>query len=117
FAPRLPSRLDRLAFSLLWHGLRLRVEIRPHEAVYSLRARARDGDAKLELRHHREPLVLTTDAPVTRPIPTATPIPSEPAQPADPPAYGAAQPAQTSKAVSVDVPSDRRDAGQPIPVG
>ncbi|WP_284699748.1 glycosyl hydrolase family 65 protein, partial [Actinoplanes solisilvae] len=84
FAPRLPSRLDRLAFSLLWHGLRLRVEIRPHEAVYSLRARDGDGDgdAKLELRHHGEPLVLTTDAPVTRPIPTATPIPSEPAQPA-----------------------------------
>ncbi len=29
FAPRLPSRIDRLAFSLLWRGLRLRVTVRP----------------------------------------------------------------------------------------
>ena len=27
FAPRLPSRINRLEFSLLWHGLRLRVEV------------------------------------------------------------------------------------------
>ena len=27
FAPRLPSRINRLEFSLLWHGLRLRVSV------------------------------------------------------------------------------------------
>jgi alpha,alpha-trehalose phosphorylase len=80
FAPRLPSRIDRLAFSLLWRGLRLHVTIHPHEAVYSLRTG--DGDAKLELWHHGEPLLLTTAAPVTRPIPDAVPLTGDPAQPA-----------------------------------
>jgi alpha,alpha-trehalose phosphorylase len=80
FAPRLPSRIDRLAFSLLWRGLRLQVTIHPQEAVYSLRNS--HSDAKLELLHHGEPLVLTTSAPVTRPIPAAVPLTGEPVQPA-----------------------------------
>ena len=77
FAPRLPSRLERLAFALLWHGMHLRVTIRPAEAVYSLR----DGDGRLELSHHGEPLILTTAAPVTRPIPPAVPLSDVPVQP------------------------------------
>ncbi|MCM4084391.1 glycoside hydrolase family 65 protein [Paractinoplanes hotanensis] len=81
FTPRLPRRIDRLAFSLLWHGLRLRVTVSAHEAVYSLRGNDNAG-AELELRHHGEPLVLTTEASVTRPIPAAAPLTSEPAQPA-----------------------------------
>ncbi|GAA4462248.1 glycoside hydrolase family 65 protein [Phytohabitans houttuyneae] len=79
FAPRLPSRIDRLAFSLLWQGLRLRVTVRPHEAVYSLRTS--DGDATLRLWHHGEPVLLTAATPVARPIPTATPLTEEPVQP------------------------------------
>jgi len=79
FAPRLPSRIDRLAFSLLWRGMRLQVTIRPGEAVYSLR----DGrsDTRLELWHHGERLVLTTDAPVARPIPVTVPLTGTPVQP------------------------------------
>jgi len=79
FAPRLPSRIHRLAFSMLWRGLRLRVSVRPHEAVYVLRA-DHDG-AELRLRHHGEPLVLTTAAPAIRPIPALVPLTAEPAQP------------------------------------
>jgi len=79
FAPRLPSRIDRLAFSLLWRGMRLRVTVRPGEAVYTLRDGP--GDAKLELVHHGEPLVVTTEAPVTRSIPPIVPQTGEPAQP------------------------------------
>ncbi|MBM2616403.1 glycoside hydrolase family 65 protein [Actinoplanes sp. LDG1-06] len=81
FAPRLPRGIERLAFSLLWRGLRLRVTIRPHEAVYSLRG-ADGGDAKLELWHHGTPLLLTTDAAVSRPIPPVVPLTPEPSQPA-----------------------------------
>ena len=79
FAPRLPRRIDRLAFSLFWRGLRLQVTVRSDEAVYSLRDGP--GDAKLRLVHHGEPLVLTTEAPVTRPIPAIVPLTGEPAQP------------------------------------
>jgi alpha,alpha-trehalose phosphorylase len=55
------------------------VTVRPEEAVYSLR----DGhdDAPLELRHHGEPLVLTTAAPVIRPIPALAPPAGDPTQP------------------------------------
>ncbi|WIM92909.1 glycosyl hydrolase family 65 protein [Actinoplanes oblitus] len=79
FAPRLPSRIERLAFSLLWRGLRLHVTVRPAEAEYSLRNG--DGDAELHLWHHGEPLVLTTTKPVTRPITPITPLTGVPDQP------------------------------------
>jgi alpha,alpha-trehalose phosphorylase len=55
------------------------VTIRPGEAVYSLRDGP--GDTALELVHHGEPLVLTTAAPVTRPIPALVPLTGEPLQP------------------------------------
>ncbi|GAA0505293.1 glycosyl hydrolase [Paractinoplanes deccanensis] len=77
FAPRLPSRIGRLAFSLLWHGRRLHVEVRPAEAVYSLR----NGGGEIELWHHGEPVVLTAGAPVRLPIPAAVPLTAEPVQP------------------------------------
>jgi alpha,alpha-trehalose phosphorylase len=79
FAPRLPARIRRLSFSLLWRGLRLQVTIRPHEAVYALRNG--DGGATLELAHHGESFVLTTAAPVTRPITATAPLTEEPLQP------------------------------------
>ena len=37
FAPRLPTRINRLEFSLLWRGLRLRVDVTSDEVTYSLR--------------------------------------------------------------------------------
>ncbi|MEV5766919.1 glycoside hydrolase family 65 protein [Micromonospora sp. NPDC052213] len=67
FAPRLSSRLGRLEFSLQWRGMRLRVDVRPHETTYALR----HGDPAdvLELRHHGETVRVTCDEPVTVPIP------------------------------------------------
>src|SRR5262249_58548425 len=48
FAPRLPSRLSRLEFSLLWHGHRLRGTISRSPATYSIRHGPR---TPLELLH------------------------------------------------------------------
>ncbi|MEV0397449.1 glycoside hydrolase family 65 protein [Polymorphospora rubra] len=79
FAPRLPSRIGRLEFSLMWHGRRLRVDVRPHEVTYSLRDG--DDDTRLELRHHGEEVTVTCDDPVTRPVPPAPPAGPTPRQP------------------------------------
>ena len=78
FAPRLPSRLDRLEFSILWHGLRLRVTVHADEATYTLRD---DGEERLELTHHGEPVIVTTASPVTCPIPPLHPLTARPEQP------------------------------------
>jgi alpha,alpha-trehalose phosphorylase len=64
FAPRLPERLNRLAFGICFRGRRLRVEIAPAEARYTLRT-----GAPLEFVHHGEPVTIGGGAPVTRPIP------------------------------------------------
>jgi alpha,alpha-trehalose phosphorylase len=66
FAPRLPSRLSRLAFGLVYRGRRLRVEVRPEGARYELL----EGSA-LEVVHHGEALTVAPDAPETRPLPSA----------------------------------------------
>ena len=76
FAPRLPSRLARLAFRLLYRGRRLRVEVHPHHAAYELL----DGEP-LELLHHGERFTLGPGAPDTRPLP---PVPDHP-RPEPPP--------------------------------
>src|SRR5438876_3429831 len=47
FAPRLPPRLERLAFRVRFRGRRLRVEIAKTEASYSV-----DGELGLEITHH-----------------------------------------------------------------
>jgi alpha,alpha-trehalose phosphorylase len=64
FAPRLPSRLTRLAFRILYRGRRLRVDVHQHHADYELL----DGEP-LELLHHGEPFTLGQGAPDTRPVP------------------------------------------------
>ncbi|MEV1287846.1 glycoside hydrolase family 65 protein [Micromonospora sp. NPDC049679] len=71
FAPRLPSRVTRLGFSLIWHGMRLRVDVEPHEVTYSLRDG--DPDATIDLQHHGEELTVTIDGPIIRPVPAAEP--------------------------------------------
>ncbi len=55
FAPRLPGRINRLEFSLLWRGLRLRVDVRSNEVTYSLRngGRGRPGRAAPPRRRRR----------------------------------------------------------------
>jgi alpha,alpha-trehalose phosphorylase len=75
FAPRLPSRLTRLRFRLLYRDRRLRVDVRRENACYELL----DGPP-LELAHHGERLTVAPDSPETRPIPRAPerPRPEQP---------------------------------------
>jgi alpha,alpha-trehalose phosphorylase len=78
FAPRLPSRIDRLEFSVIWQGQRLRVTVTRQEATYCVR----DAEgASVELTHHGEDLVVTVGEPVTRPIPKLEPLTAPPRQP------------------------------------
>ncbi|WFE96036.1 glycoside hydrolase family 65 protein [Micromonospora sp. WMMD987] len=80
FAPRLSSGLSRLEFSLQWRSMRLRVDVRPHQTTYSLRNGG--PDTAVELRHHGEPVRVTSAAPVTVPVPQARAGGPEPEQPA-----------------------------------
>jgi alpha,alpha-trehalose phosphorylase len=82
FAPRLPSRIGRLDFSLLWRGLRLRVSVRPKEVTYFLREGDHEDGSRIELLHHGEPLAVEVGKPVTRPVPEAQQPGPEPEQPA-----------------------------------
>jgi len=69
FAPRLPSRLTRLRFGLLYRGRRLRVEVRRDEATYELI----DGDP-LEVLHHGEPITIASGR-LKCPVPPAPEYP------------------------------------------
>jgi alpha,alpha-trehalose phosphorylase len=80
FAPRLPSRINNLEFSLLWRGLRLRVNVNAEEVTYSLRNGG--GSARLTLVHHGKEIEVTQVRPVTMPIPLAMPVGPAPTQPA-----------------------------------
>ncbi|MER5474380.1 glycosyl hydrolase family 65 protein [Streptomyces sp. NPDC002685] len=75
FAPRLPERFSRLAFSLELLGRRLRVEIQQDEATYTLAT----GDP-LEIHHYREPFTVNADKPHSLPIPAPRlrPAPDQP---------------------------------------
>jgi alpha,alpha-trehalose phosphorylase len=75
FAPRLPERLNRLAFSLEVLGRRLRVEIGREVATYTLAT----GDS-LEIHHYREPFTVDADKPRRLPIPAPRlrPAPDQP---------------------------------------
>ncbi|MFB9547013.1 glycoside hydrolase family 65 protein [Micromonospora sagamiensis] len=85
FSPRLPRRLTRLAFSLLWHGQRLRVAIAPEEVRYDL-PEAGPGTG-IDLWHDGERVRVTGDAPCVRPLPAAPdPGPEPPTPPGRRPA-------------------------------
>jgi alpha,alpha-trehalose phosphorylase len=81
FAPRLPSRIGRLEFSLLWHGLRLRVVVQPNKVTYFLRDGDYEDGARLELFHHGEPVTVEVGTPITVPIPEPRPPTPDPEQP------------------------------------
>ncbi|MFD9003578.1 glycoside hydrolase family 65 protein [Streptomyces sp. NPDC059582] len=66
FAPRLPERFGRLAFTLQLMGRRLRVEIGQDKATYTLLS-----GPPLTIRHHGEPVTLNGDGPAVRPVPPA----------------------------------------------
>jgi alpha,alpha-trehalose phosphorylase len=82
FAPRLPPRLERLCFRLVFRGRRLNVDIRRDEATYTTL-----NGAPLEIVHHGEAVTVFPEAPVTREIP---PAPHRPA-PSQPPGRGPAR--------------------------
>jgi alpha,alpha-trehalose phosphorylase len=75
FAPRLPPRLVRLTFRVVFRGRRLTVEATKTDATYTLAA-----GAPLQVAHHGEALTVSADAPVTREIPpvVARPRPTQP---------------------------------------
>ncbi|MES4891251.1 glycosyl hydrolase family 65 protein [Streptomyces sp. NPDC096012] len=75
FVPRLPEALSRVAFTVLVRGRRLRVDLERSRARYRLV----EGEPLVVL-HHGEPMTVTSDAPVDRPIPPA-PVRPEPQQP------------------------------------
>ncbi|MFG2127354.1 glycoside hydrolase family 65 protein [Streptomyces sp. NPDC048751] len=75
FAPRLPETFSRLAFSLQLLGRRLRVEIGPDKATYTLLS-----GPPLTIRHHGEEVALNGDGPAVRTIP-APPERQTPEQP------------------------------------
>ncbi len=76
FAPRLPEGLNRLAFTLMLRGNRLRVEVTPASATYLLA-----GGDPLNVSHHGTKLTLEPGKPQEHRI---SPIPSRP-KPSQPP--------------------------------
>jgi alpha,alpha-trehalose phosphorylase len=76
FAPRLPPRLQRLAFRLVYRGRRLHVEIDEAAATYTLLA----GEP-LATSHHGVPITVTCEEPLTMELPP-TPRRAAPTQPA-----------------------------------
>ena len=71
FAPRLPPRLGRLAFRLVFRDRKLKVEATQTQATYTLLA-----GTPVELSHHGKPITVSVDGAVTETIP---PAPSRPA--------------------------------------
>ncbi len=82
FAPRLPSRLVRLQFGLLYRGRRLRVEVRAHDATYELLA----GEA-LEILHHGDRITVQPGSPLDCPLPPPPQYPPTHAPPGRAPAF------------------------------
>ena len=75
FAPQLPTRLDRLAFRLVFRGRRLKVDVTKAEAVYTLL----DGNP-LGVGHHGKTILVSANDPVTQPVPPVVerPAPDQP---------------------------------------
>ncbi|MER6984885.1 glycosyl hydrolase family 65 protein, partial [Streptomyces carpinensis] len=75
FAPRLPEKFSRLAFSMLFRGRRLRVEFTQQSATYALLS-----GPPLTVRHHGEELRLEPNATTCRPVPPPKhrPAPEQP---------------------------------------
>jgi alpha,alpha-trehalose phosphorylase len=96
FAPRLPSAISRIAFSLRYRGRRLRVAAGAEEVTYELL----DGEP-VRIGHHGEDLTLGAD-PIRRKIPPAPVAPPvhQPAGRAPTPRFPAGTPAPCAAASS-----------------
>jgi alpha,alpha-trehalose phosphorylase len=75
FSPRLPPRLERLVFRMLFRRRLLRVVVTKPIATYEVL----EG-SPLEISHHGQPIVVSADGPVSGPIPP-TPQRASPTQP------------------------------------
>jgi alpha,alpha-trehalose phosphorylase len=76
FAPRLPSRLQRLSFGLIFRGTQLRIEVTKSDATYTVL----EG-APLEIAHHGDAFTVSASAAVTKRIPPLAvegPAPTQP---------------------------------------
>jgi alpha,alpha-trehalose phosphorylase len=79
FNPQLPNDITRLCFNLLWKGMRLKVDIGPDEATFSLR----DGEmGSVTFRHGDHDITLRAGESVTRKIARRAPLLPRPHQPA-----------------------------------
>jgi alpha,alpha-trehalose phosphorylase len=78
FEPVLPTGLDKLAFTVRWRGVRLRVAIGREEVTYSVH----DGpDASLTVFQAGEEIHVAAGKPVTRPAHQRKPLLPRPTQP------------------------------------
>jgi trehalose/maltose hydrolase-like predicted phosphorylase len=78
FEPILPTGLNKLAFSVRWRGVRLRVEIGRDQVTYSVH----DGpDASLTVFHAGEEIQVTAAKPVVCPVVPRKPLLPRPTQP------------------------------------
>jgi alpha,alpha-trehalose phosphorylase len=77
FTPRLPEQLSRLALKISLRQRRLALDVRAATATYTLL----DGEP-LRLTHHGQPITVTLNHPIVRPIP---PAPAELPRPTQPP--------------------------------
>ena len=99
FAPRLPARLQRLAFRVLFRGRRLMVEATAAEATYTLV----EGEP-LELGHHGETISVAKGQPVTSAIPPAPVRPTPLQPPGRAPAHRGLEPHEGALPIGVTRP-------------
>jgi alpha,alpha-trehalose phosphorylase len=76
FAPKLPARLERLAFGLRFRGRLLKVEATKTEATYKL-----TEGRSLEIAHYGDRIKVSRQTPVTQPILRTVPDEPAPTQP------------------------------------
>ncbi|NNG38700.1 glycoside hydrolase family 65 protein [Flexivirga sp. ID2601S] len=78
FAPTLPEAITRLAFTVRWHGCKIRVEVTHDHTTYHLE----DGpDAHTEVKHYGKKFLLRTGKPVSKPTRPPKPLTPRPTQP------------------------------------
>ena len=111
FAPRLPSRLDRLAFRLVFQGRKLKVEATQTHATYTLLA-----GAPLEIGHHGKSITASTEEPVTEAIPIAVSYPPSPSRKdARPPDVARPRPDASARTESSREPARGTPGSSPRP--
>jgi trehalose/maltose hydrolase-like predicted phosphorylase len=74
----LPPGWQRLCFRLIWHGARVRVDVRRDEVTYTA---SHAPDEGVEIMHAGETLLLLPETPVSRPVEYVTPMTPRPTQP------------------------------------